>query len=502
MDSNTTHKIKLAGLDVSAVEEQIAYFVNGFPFLAIEKPATLDDGIIRLSEVELEEINAYYDTQSAHLDIVKFVPASGAASRMFKSLFEYLAVDEIAGAKSAFIKKFIQGLQHFGFADALDYKLKEQGDSLTAATDKRAYHKVVDSLLSEQGLNYGKLPKGLLLFHKYENNEVRTPVAEHFAEGQSYATGKGGIIKLHFTVSPEHLAPFEAHVSEVKEALRSSNFEVSFSMQKKATDTIAVTMDNLPFENEDGSLLFRPAGHGALLENLNDIDADLLFVKNIDNVVPDRLKAETITYKKAIAGLLLSIQHKVFAHLERMDQALSEAELAEIEKFAKEKLHIRFPSSYVDYSFDEQVGYLKNKLNRPIRVCGMVPNTGEPGGGPFWVKEGDGSASLQIAETSQLDMDDNHSVEALNRASHFNPVDLVCGVKNYQGEKFDLMKFRDPKTGFITQKSKNGRDLKALELPGLWNGAMADWITLFMEVPLITFNPVKTVNDLLRDEHQ
>jgi len=502
MDINTEKKIQQMGMNVSAVKEQMEYFVNGFPFLAVEKPATLGDGIIRLSEGELNEINTYYDAQSVLLDIVKFVPASGAASRMFKSLFEYLEADEIEGSKGEFIKTFIEGLNDFGFADALDTVLTKQGTSLAAASANGEYHKIVSALLSEQGLNYGKLPKGLILFHKYQNNEVRTPVAEHFEEGKSYAIGKGETIKLHFTVSPEHLEAFESHVSAVKSNMSSYNFEVSFSAQKKATDTIAVTMENQPFENEDGSLLFRPAGHGALLENLNDIDADLIFVKNIDNVVPDKIKAETITYKKAIAGLLLSIQKSIFTLLERLDQSVDNDQLSEIENFAKEKLQIRFPSDYSDLDLNRKVSYLKNKLNRPLRVCGMVSNTGEPGGGPYWVKESDSSLSLQIAETSQLDMQDDHSVNALKSATHFNPVDLVCGVKNYKGEKFNLLEFRDPKTGFITHKSKNGRDLKALELPGLWNGAMANWTTLFMEVPLITFNPVKTVNDLLRDEHQ
>lgn len=502
MDINTEKKIQQVAMNVSDVKEQLEYFINGFPFLAVEKPATLGDGIILLSEEELNEINTYYDTQSVLLDIVKFVPASGAASRMFKSLFEYLEADEIEGSKSEFINNFIQGLPTFGFADALDTILTKQGASLAVTSTKGKYHKIVSALLSEQGLNYGKLPKGLILFHKYQNDEVRTPVAEHFEEGKSYAIGKRESIKLHFTVSPEHLDAFQSHVLEVKKTMGTSHFEVSFSAQKKATDTIAVTMENEAFENEDGSLLFRPAGHGALLENLNDIDADLIFVKNIDNVVPDRLRVVTIIYKKALAGLLLSIQQSIFTHLEALDRVLDDVQCAEIENFAKEKLHIRFPSNYSEFTFDNKVSYLKNKLNRPLRVCGMVPNTGEPGGGPYWVKESDGSLSLQIAETSQLDLEDNHSVNVLKSATHFNPVDLVCGVKNYKGEKFDLLEFRDPKTGFITHKSKNGRDLKALELPGLWNGAMANWNTLFIEVPLITFNPVKTVNDLLRDEHQ
>ncbi|MBK6263807.1 DUF4301 family protein [Marivirga sp. S37H4] len=499
MNQELREKIKHLGKDFETIEEQLERFRTGFPYLPIEKPATVGDGLIRLSEESLEQFVSFYEEQSKDYKIFKFVPASGAASRMFKNLFVFLEEDELKAETDEFLIKFFSGIDRFAFAPALDKVLSSKGAGLKETLKNKEYHRIIRFLLTEEGLNYGNLPKGLIYFHQY-GNVAKTPVAEHFTEGENYANGKGGKVNLHFTVSPEHQQAFEEHVEHLNKGF--SQYEVSFSQQKPATDTIAVTPDNQPFYNSDGSILFRPAGHGALLENLNDLDANIVFIKNIDNVVPDHLKQETIHYKKALGGLLMSIQLKVFSYQNQLERNISELELIEVENFAKNELSLIFKSDYDELPFAEKVGYLESLLHRPIRVCGMVPNTGEPGGGPFWVREEDGSLTLQIAETSQIDPTDTKAMDALQSATHFNPVDLVCGLKDLHGRKFDLLRYRDPETGFITEKSKDGKTLKALELPGLWNGSMSNWITLFVEVPLVTFNPVKTVNDLLRKEHQ
>lgn len=503
MDAVIFEKVKDQGMNPETVAQQIENFKNGFPFLKILGPATPDHGIKVLNSDELTHFLHIYPSKAASKEVVKFVPASGAASRMFKDLFSFLEGDGDL-EKNSFTKKFIQNIEKFAFFEDLDLYLQSQGSGIAACLASGDYKKIVAGLLSEEGLGYGSLPKGLLRFHKYLS-ENRTPAHEHLIEGVQYAVGKGNTVKIHFTVSPEHEAKFKAEIESVLPELKAATglaFEISYSQQKKSTDTIAVTMDNVPFEEEDGSLLFRPAGHGALLENLNDIKADLIFIKNIDNVVPDRLKSTTKEYKMAIGGLLLEAQERIFDAIRALDQEITHASVAQAAQVYHEVLGGKIPTTESGQSLEELARYIKDKLNRPIRVCGMVKNTGEPGGGPFWVEEKDGSQSLQILETAQIDLNDPSSKAHMMASTHFNPVDLVCGTKDYQGRSFDLLEFRDMQTGFITEKSKSGRDLKALELPGLWNGAMAGWNTLFVEVPLITFNPVKTVNDLLRDEHQ
>jgi len=499
MDNQLKEDIKKAGKSVELVEEQLERFKKGFPYLDIDRPATIGDGLIQLSETSIDEFIAFYEKQSWDYNMIKFVPASGAATRMFKRLYSFLEEDESEAQKDEFLKVFFDHIHEFAFSNALDKKMKETDGGLDLAIENKNYHAIVKALLLEEGLNYGNLPKGLLDFHDYKSG-IKTPVGEHFTEGENYARGKEGKVRLHFTVSPEHHQLFKEHAEFVRKGF--NDFEITFSEQKPETDTIAVNPDNTPFYNEDGSILFRPAGHGALIENLNDLDHDIVFIKNIDNVVPDHLKLNTIHYKKALAGLLMSVQSKLFGYQNQLERNITELELLEIENFARKDLMLTFKADYAALDFSEKVGYLQYLLHRPIRVCGMVENTGEPGGGPFWVKEEDGSLSLQIAETSQIDPNDENAQKALKNATHFNPVDLVCGIKDLHGRKFDLIKYRNPETGFITTKSKDGKELKALELPGLWNGAMSDWITLFVEVPLSTFNPVKTVNDLLRPEHQ
>ncbi len=503
MNTSLESKITEQGMSKENVEIQLRNFEEGFPFLPIKAAATIGDGIIVLDESELAELQTSYPEKAKSKKVVKFVPASGAASRMFKDLFAFLEGDGNI-EKSPFVQKFIRDIKKFAFYSDLDKSMQEAGSSISLAIENKDFKSIISQLLEDEGLGYGQLPKGLLKFHHYSDHD-RTPTYEHFVEGLQYGVGKDNTVRLHFTVSPEHESKFKEEVSHIQPQLESDSgvkFEVTYSQQKKSTDTIAVNSDNTPFEEEDGSILFRPAGHGALIENLNEIDGDLIFIKNIDNVVPDRLKSETKNYKVAIGGLLLGIQEMVFEAIRTLKNEISEESIQKGEAVLTKSLGLKLPDVYPSMDFGSKGRFLLERLNRPIRVCGMVKNTGEPGGGPFWVKDDDGSLSLQIAETAQIDMDDPEQKEILNNATHFNPVDLVCATKDHKGEKFDLLRFRDMRTGFITEKSKSGRELKALELPGLWNGAMAGWNTIFVEVPLITFNPVKTVNDLLRDEHQ
>ncbi len=497
-------------LDIKDVDYQVDKFKNGFPPTKLAKAATADKGIMLVADKEATDYISYYENNLGKIDLVKFVPASGAATRMFKTLFAFL--NDYAGSEADYEKMksdqssgsvftFFKKLENFAFYEDLKNTFKQiAGEPLEEAHVKRKFTEILDVLLQEKGLDYGSLPKGLLQFHQYGENS-RTPVEEHIVEGAQYAQDADGNVKIHFTVSPDHQAKFEKHVAEVKSAYESEygvKVSVSYSIQKPSTDTIAVDMQNEPFRNEDGSLLFRPAGHGALLENLNEIDADVVFLKNIDNVVPDHLKDETIKYKKVIAGILLKYADRINGALDSLQSGAGISEAAGL----LAELGYEPGRSFNEMGDSERVQFLKEKLHRPFRVCGMVKSDGDPGGGPFWVMAEDGSKSLQVVETAQIDLTDEEQKSVFNEATHFNPVDVVCLLKDKNGEKFDLLKYRDPDTGFITQKSKDGKDLKAQELPGLWNGAMADWNTIFVEVPPITFNPVKSVNDLLKLEHQ
>ncbi|MEM6346954.1 MAG: DUF4301 family protein [Bacteroidota bacterium] len=485
------------GIPESLVNTQLENFRAGFPFLNIKKAATIGDGILKLSEEQVASYIRNYESALSALKVCKFVPASGAASRMFKALFAALnAPDEPLDEG---LVKFFANIHDFAFANSLNEALGGKIDALIAAKD---YSSVLKALLTDSGLDYGSLPKGLLEFHAYQN-DTRTPLEEHLVEGANYAGTKGGTVYLHLTVSPEHQAKFEAQVAQVQAKLEAQfglTFDISFSEQKTATNTIAVDMQNAAFREADGQILFRPGGHGALLDNLNEIDADIIFIKNIDNVVPDNIKAETYRYKKALAGVLLEYQMMIHQYLRALGAHADPAMIEEIRNFMG--THLGTSADIQGMSLDETKAFLQAKLNRPIRVCGMVKNEGEPGGGPFWVQQADGSLSLQIAESAQIDPENPAQQEIVQTATHFNPVDLVCATKDFKGDAFDLMAFRDPSTGFIAHKSKDGRELKAQELPGLWNGSMADWNTVFIEVPPITFNPVKTVMDLLREEHQ
>lgn len=493
------------GISEETIERQIDCFKKGFPFIKLYSVASAEQGIMVLTPEEKAGYSSAWETYLQGDNVVlKFVPASGAASRMFKNLFEFAdgASDE---PDTDFIKTFFAEIHKFAFSRLLDEAcIKAYGKGIDALVEAKQYKDVVRCLLGENGLNYGKLPKGLLLFHKYADG-ARTPLEEHLVEGAMYASGKDGKVNVHFTVSPEHRKMFEALVAEKAPEFGKKfgvEFSAAFSEQKQSTDTLAATAENEPFRTEDGNMLFRPGGHGALIENLNDLDADIIFIKNIDNVVPDSFKCSTVIYKKLLAGVLVSLQEKMFKYLEKIDTGkYSHEEVEEMIAFLQNDLCIKNPDTkYLEDA--ELILYIKRKLLRPLRVCGMVRNVGEPGGGPFLAVNPDGTISLQVLESSQIDMNDPEKKALFEKGTHFNPVDLVCGLKNYKGEKYNLPDYVDKNTGFISYKSKDGRELKALELPGLWNGAMSDWNTVFVEVPIETFNPVKTVNDLLRPEHQ
>lgn len=497
-------QISEKGISQSQIERQLDEFKTGFPYLKLEAAAGVGNGI---QAIPADAISKYIDLWNQYKmgdkKILKFVPASGAASRMFKNLFAFLSA-EYDAPETDFEKAFFSNIEKFAFYNVLDKVCKEKENcNIHELMDKGCYKTVVDYLLNDKGLGYGQLPKGLLLFHKYGETQ-RTPLEEHLVEGALYANCNGEV-HLHYTVSPEHKELFETCVNHVKGEYESKfnvRYCVSFSVQKPSTDTIAVNPDNTPFRNADGSLLFRPGGHGALIENLNDVDADIVFIKNIDNVVLDKFKEDTVTYKQVLAGVLVSLQTKAFGYLRLLESGkYDDDKLKEIVSFLEQELCCHKPGIN-DLEGAELVAYLKKKLNRPMRVCGVVKNVGEPGGGPFLAYNSDGTVSLQILESSQIDKDNSDYMKMFTEGTHFNPVDLVCATKDYNGDKFDLPDFVDRSTGFISSKSKNGKELKALELPGLWNGAMSDWNTVFVEVPLSTFNPVKTVNDLLRVQHQ
>ena len=492
------------GMSEAQIESQLNEFKTGFPFLKLEAAASVERGIVATDEASRAAYEkAWTDYKASGKKITKFVPASGAASRMFKDMFAFVNAPYDVPT-TAFEKKYFDNIGNFAFYGALDEACrKNEGKGISELIAEGKYKAVAANMLNANGLNYGQLPKGLLLFHKYPDGP-RTPMEEHLVEGALYASSNGEA-NIHFTVSHEHKELFQKMVEQKIDyytKIFEVKYNISFSEQKPSTDTIAANPDNTPFRNTDGTLLFRPGGHGALIENLNEIDSDVIFIKNIDNVVPDKLKDDTVTYKQVIAGVLVTMQQKAFDYLRLLDTgSYSHAQLEEIIRFVQHDLCCR--KADIKHLEDaELVIYLRKKLNRPMRVCGVVKNVGEPGGGPFLTYNHDGTVSLQILESSQIDKNNKEYVEMFEKGTHFNPVDLVCAVKDYKGNHFNLPDYVDKSTGFISSKSKNGKELKALELPGLWNGAMSDWNTIFVEVPLSTFNPVKTVNDLLREQHQ
>lgn len=469
-----TEQIKSHGLTPDIVAQQLADFVCGFPYANITRPATVGDGITELSDPDIARYAEKYTAAQATKKIVKFVPASGAATRMFRDLFEFLNT----GTMNDVTRRVLDNLDKFAFWDDLRQFLPD------TPTDRDK----IACMLTNAGLDYGNLPKGLIAFHKYDTYS-RTALEEHLVEGAQYAAANG-TVHIHFTVSPEHLAGFRALLARAVpeySARYGVKYDITMSNQSTSTDTIAVNPDNTPFRTDDGRLLFRPAGHGALIENLNNIDADIVFIKNIDNVTTDELRGDTIKYKHVLAGLLLSLQARAFEYLNNFVAY----DLNEIRTFIKNDLCVRT-------SDDAPAEMLRQILNRPIRVCGMIKNIGAPGGGPFWVRDEHGTESLQIVESSQIAPD---ARDIMNASSHFNPVDLVCGTRDAHGKPFDLTAFVDHKAGFISEKSYGGHALRAMERPGLWNGAMAHWNTVFVAVPASTFTPVKVVTDLLSSSH-
>ncbi len=494
------------GIDESVIEAQLKRFETGFPWLKLEAAATVGNGITRLdSKQQSLCIKLWKEFQGGGATIEKFQPASGAASRMFKNLFAFINEGKTA-PETEFERQFFDGITQFAFYPQLNKTCVNLYKSNVAELiEAGRYADVLKALLMSDGMNYGALPKGLLRFHRTTAGSVHTPLEEHLEEGAQYAADADRCVRIHFTVSPEHRSGFEKLIKAkvpLMEKVWGVKYDITLSEQKASTDTIAVNMDNTPYRDANGNLLFRPAGHGALLENLNERDADVVFIKNVDNVVPLRLRSVSTRFKKIIGGYLVQVQRQIKKYLELLDKGnVKTSVLKEMLRFASQTLCI-VDTSTKTMDDNALAAWLRDKFNRPIRVCGVVPNEGEPGGGPYLAYNADGSASPQILESAQINPDDPAAVEMMKSGTHFNPVDLVCYIKDYKGIKFDLRKFVDVETGFISIKSKDGVDIKALELPGLWNGSMSNWNTIFVEVPIETFNPVKTVNDLLRRAHQ
>lgn len=505
------------GLTEKELLRQLDLFGKSAFYLDLVRPCTKGDGIKVIEQEEIRSLIEAYEREIPKRRCIKFVPASGAASRMFKTLLgelnkgEDIRKDSVEkstrrGKKDQLeLLRFMNGTEHFAFFEDLKSVMTGKGLRIESFLKEGRFTDIIRSLLSESGLNYANQPKGLLKFHDYGTGS-RTSFEEHLIEAALYVADQDRQCRLHFTVSPEHMDKFRSLFEKVKPVYEKEyqvTFHVSFSVQKESTDTIAVDPDNRPFRDENGQLLFRPGGHGALIENVNDLNGDMVFIKNIDNVVPDRLKAETIKWKKVLGSCLITLQKKIHGYMDKLASGVvDERFFDEVMTFMRDELFIERHDLMVSASLEEKMRFCMDCLNRPVRICGMVRNVGEPGGGPFWIRDDSGDMSPQIVESAQIDPGSPEQQAILASSTHFNPVDLVCGVWDWQGRPFDLHRFVDEKAIFISQKSKDGKDLKALEHPGLWNGAMARWITLFVEVPIITFNPVKTVNDLLREEHQ
>ena len=502
-------------LPIKTIIDQVEIFEKRIPYLKLLKPCLIDDGIKVIHEDEqIYYTNLYLDA----LDdgrAIKLVPASGAASRMFKKQLsvvsnnpkvnlQSLREDALSGDEdSADTLKFIENINSFAFYKELKTISKKNGKELDRLIIAGEVSDIIKLVANEDGLNYSNLPKGSILFHAYPGG-ARTAFEEHIVEAMHYSAGKDKLVRAHFTISPEH----EKDIKELFESLIEKystegwKFDIRFSFQSPETDTVSVTLDNQLFRDEEGKIVFRPGGHGALLKNLNDLKADIILIKNIDNIVPDYLKEETYKYKKIIGGYLIDLQKKVFHVLNNWNENSDENFFNDVVRFISNEFGIDLTLKLKSSNLAEKKKYLFDYLNRPIRVCGMVKKEGHPGGGPYWVIDKDENISKQVVETAQVDLSDKNQVSILDEATHFSPVDFACGVKDYLGYNFDLQKYSNPDTGLITKKSKDGKELKALELPGLWNGGMYYWLTVFIEVPKITFNPVKEVNDLLKPEHQ
>ena len=500
------------GITEDVVALQLEQFRQGIPYIDLREPAVIGHGINQYTKTEQDQWVSGFEQQREQLDLLKFVPASGAATRMFKFLFQFLE-DYIPDKEStnAYINRkgasdlrlFFVGLDNFPFYKNVRERLIASYPDIKENININRV-RFVEIMLGNEGLNYGNYPKGLFPFHKYKNHTA-CAFEEHLFEAAHYIKTKGKA-RLHFTISEAHYNNFKDQFQRVQQRIEEKTntvFKCSYSFQSAATDTIAVTLNNNPYRDTNSNLVFRPGGHGALIQNLNTLDADIVFIKNIDNVVVSQYEEEVGYYKKMLAGKLLQLQQQVFNYLNVLEESsLPESTILEIVHFLQDEFCQKLSVDFEKFSKKYQIEYLRDQLYRPIRVCGMVRNEGEPGGGPFWVKHESGRISLQIVERSQINHKDPLQAAILQSSSHFNPVDIVCGIKDYKGRAFDLRKYVDTKAGFISEKTIDGTPIKALEHPGLWNGGMAYWNTIFIEVPLITFNPVKTVNDLLKPTHQ
>ncbi len=509
-------QFKERNLSIEQAQKYLDAYKNGFAPMQLVAALGKDNGLRVFDKTEEKRLLEAYDTLTNDLDLLKFTPASGAASRMFKMLHNVLDIckTQANNLEQALMQEqgsdsfayFWTHLKEFAFYADLAAALQKDNLNIDTLIQNKDYETIVSYLLLDKGLNYAALPKALIKFHNYAEQAPRTSIEEHLAEAAAYCKQhQTQTARLHFTVSKEHLEAVKSHLQSIQTVYEQQygvRFEIDFSLQKPSTDIFAVNPDNSLFRLDNGSLLFRPGGHGALIANLDDLDADIIFVKNIDNVVPEKHQADTIKYKKILAAYLLEIQNKAHEYLEILEDGNPETdELEAIFAFVKNDLGIEAPS-YPSSDSMEQIDWLFNTLHRPMRVCGMVRNEGEPGGGPFMVEDANGQRSYQIVESSQINLEDKAQAAIVENATHFNPVDIVCATKDYNGEAFNLTDFVDESTGFIAEKTYQGKAIKAQELPGLWNGAMAHWISLFVEVPISTFNPVKTVNDLLRPMHQ
>ena len=496
-------QLKERGISVQTLENQLATFQRGIPFAKLKRPCRPGDGLNVLRSSDTPALIQNFERARTAGRIMKFVPASGIGTRMFKFLeAARLRGTSGAPAPTEHLTRFFSNLPKFAFYHDLKNVLSGQGRQLDRLLAGNEYHPVIDALLDS--LNYAGLPKGLMAFHRYTGT-TRTPIEEHLVEAADYAKDDDGRARVHFTVSPDHQPAVQQHIEKARHALGLNHVSwvAGCSAQKPSTDTIAVTMNHGLFRDSENNLLFRPAGHGALLSNLHELHGDVVFIKNIDNVVPDHLKEPCSHYQRILGGLLVGLQDTVFSFLTQLESgATSPALLERITEWANQSLALAIPNQWHERTIPQKARWLFTWLNRPIRVCGMVPHVNQPGGGPFWVGQEDGATSLQIVEASQVDPDSPAQQEVFASSTHFNPVDMVCGVRDYQGRPFHLDRFVDPDTGFIAQKSYKGKELKALELPGLWNGGMANWHSVFVEIPRETFNPVKTVLDLLLPEHQ
>ena len=496
-------QLKERGISLQTLEQQIATFQRGIPFTRLNRPCRLDDGILRLGSVDVPAVTRDFERAKAAGRVTKFVPASGVGTRMFRFLEVFRLQREsgrVAATEQHELEQFLSNLPKFAFYRNLKNMLLRQGHQLDQLIFEKHYLPIIDALLD----SYAKLPKGLIAFHGYPTT-TRTPIEEHLVEAADYAKDDKGRARIHFTVSPDHQHAIQEHIEQARHRLaqRTATWIIDCSVQNPSTDTVAVAMDNRPFYDSHGNLLFRPAGHGALLSNLHELQGDVVFIKNIDNVVPDHLKKMSSKYKTMLGGLLVGLQDTLFSFLTRLESdTMSSATLEQITEWARHSLAMTLPDEWSTRTNSQKTRWLFTWLNRPLRVCGMVPNVNHPGGGPFWVEREDSITSLQIVESSQVDPDSSTQQDIFTSSTHFNPVDMVCGVRDYQGNPFNLHQYVDPNTGFIAKKSYEGRTLKALELPGLWNGSMANWHSVFVEMPRQTFNPVKTVLDLLLPEHQ